>query len=203
MRYLFILCMLSTVAVAQSSDVNDRIREALAAQAELDSSYADAEKSPLLPEDLETFEVHNYFPVDTNWMVEAKVIRTPEAEPFEMTTTTDRRPVYRQFAWLEFEAADTIVRLAAYQSIALQNRPGFEDYLFIPFGDLTNGGSSYGGGRYLDARIPDGDVLYLDFNQSYNPLCAYNGRYSCPRIPAVNLLQIAIRAGVKAPSNHH
>lgn len=198
---LFIL--LASVSVqAQDIHINDKIREALSAQAELDSSYADAEHSPLLPEDLEQFTGHPYFPIDTNWMVMAKVILTPDAEPFEMATTTDRRPMYRQFAWLEFEALDTVVRLAVYQSLRLMNRPDLKDYLFLPFGDATNGGATYGGGRYLDLRIPEGDEIYIDFNQCYNPYCAYGGPYSCPRIPDENLLTIPIKAGIKAPPMH-
>lgn len=202
-RWILPLLLVSVGLHAQHSSVNDRMRDALEAQAELDSAYADAEHSPLLEEDLASFTGHEYFPIDTNWMVTAKVIRTPDAKPFEMATTTDRRPVYRQFAWLEFEAEDTVVRLAIYQSIRLLNRPGYEDYLFLPFGDATNGGSSYGGGRYLDLRIPEGDEIYIDFNQCYNPYCAYGGPYSCPKIPEENLLMIPIRAGVKAPSFHH
>lgn len=204
MRIAFLFFLLASISLeGQEISINDKIRDALDAQAELDSSYADPEHSPLLEEDLATFQGHPYFPIDTNWMVEAKVILTPEAEIFEMATTTDRKPKYRQYAWLEFEAMDTVVRLAVYQSIALLNRPGYEDYLFLPFGDLTNGGSTYGGGRYLNLTVPEGETLYIDFNQCYNPYCAYGGPYSCPRIPSENLLSIPIKAGVKAPPLKH
>ncbi len=198
---LFLFGLATLASHAQS--VNDKMRDALASQAELDTSYANPEESPLLPEDLAEFEGHDYFPIDTNWMITAKVILTPDSVPFEMATTTERRPVYRQFAWLEFEHKDTTLRLAVYQNLRLIEREEYKNYLFLPFGDATNGNASYGGGRYLDLRIPEGDSIYIDFNQCYNPYCAYNGRYSCPRIPLVNLLPITITAGVMAPKGHH
>jgi uncharacterized protein (DUF1684 family) len=75
---------------------------------------------------------------------------------------------------------------------------GMEDYLFLPFLDETNGFETYGGGRYLDLRIPVGDTIEIDFNTAYNPFCAYNEKYSCPIVPRENYLQTRIEAGVKA-----
>ena len=79
-------------------------------------------------------------------------------------------------------------------------RPGLEDYLFVPFTDLTNGHDSYGGGRYLDLRIPPKGVttMQLDFNRAYNPSCAYNRGYSCPVPPAENRLAATIPVGVRS-----
>lgn len=198
-----LLLILSVASIAQTVDINDRIREALWAQEELDSSYASEGHSPLTPQDLEDFTGLPFYPVDTNFMIFAKVIVTPDSPVFEMPTTTSRMPKYRQYALLEFTFGDSTYFLSAYQNLGLQNRPGFADYLFIPFADSTNGFGSYGGGRYLDARVPEGDTLYLDFNQCYNPYCAYNARYSCPKVPAENRLPIFIKAGVKAPEVHY
>ena len=74
---------------------------------------------------------------------------------------------------------------------------GEADYLFLPFTDLTSGVDTYGGGRYIDQKIPEGNSIIIDFNQSYNPYCAYNPRYSCPIPPPENDLLIEIMAGVK------
>jgi uncharacterized protein len=78
------------------------------------------------------------------------------------------------------------------------NKPEYKDYLFLPFTDLTNGVQTYQGGRYLDLRIPQGDEIVIDFNQSYNPYCAYSGRYSCPVVPSENHLDMEVLAGVKS-----
>jgi uncharacterized protein (DUF1684 family) len=41
------------------------------------------------------------------------------------------------------------------------------------------------------------DEYLLDFNQAYNPFCAYNPNFTCPLVPAENDLPIAVRAGEK------
>jgi uncharacterized protein (DUF1684 family) len=88
--------------------------------------------------------------------------------------------------------------LELYQGEDMMTKAGFEDYLFLPFLDETNGIETYGGGRYIDARIPKGDTLIIDFNTAYNPYCAYNSNYSCPVVPRANYLKVKIKAGVKA-----
>ena len=82
------------------------------------------------------------------------------------------------------------------------SKPGYEDYLFLPFLDNTNGETSYGGGRYVEGRIPEGDILVIDFNKAYNPYCAYNEKYSCPIVPRENSVDENIEAGVKAYDKH-
>lgn len=200
--FLFGLSLAFTCSAQDTLDVNDKIRAALNAQAELDSSYANEDESPLTKEDFEVFTGLDFFPVDTNWMVVAQLVRTPDEKPFELATSTTRMAVYRKFGELHFTYGDSALTLSVYQNMRLMARPGFEDYLFLPFGDLTNGSSSYGGGRYMDLRIPDGDTVYLDFNTCYNPYCAYSDRYSCPKVPLNNILNISIKAGVKAFEHH-
>ncbi|WP_321538818.1 DUF1684 domain-containing protein [Flavobacterium piscinae] len=70
--------------------------------------------------------------------------------------------------------------------------------MFLPFTDLTSGIESYGGGRYIDLKIQEGKIWTIDFNQAYNPYCAYNEKYSCPIVPEENDLKVEIKAGVKA-----
>jgi uncharacterized protein (DUF1684 family) len=31
--------------------------------------------------------------------------------------------------------------------------------------------------------MPKGNTIAIDFNKSYNPYCAYNYKYSCPKVP--------------------
>jgi len=44
--------------------------------------------------------------------------------------------------------------------------------------------------------------MIIDFNEAFNPYCAYNDKYSCPIVPRVNYLPIKIEAGVKAFKKH-
>jgi uncharacterized protein (DUF1684 family) len=92
--------------------------------------------------------------------------------------------------------------LNLYKNTTPYDDPELKDYLFLPFTDWTSGDGSYGGGRFLDAYIPEGDIILLDFNKAYNPYCAYNSGYSCPIPPKENDLDVRIEAGVKDYAEH-
>jgi uncharacterized protein len=69
------------------------------------------------------------------------------------------------------------------------------------FRDLTSGQETYAASRFLDTKIePDGRVV-LDFNEAYNPPCAYNPYTTCPLPPPQNRLDVRIAAGEK--TYHH
>jgi len=70
--------------------------------------------------------------------------------------------------------------------------------IFIPFYDKTNGQETYEGGRYLDAEIlMPGYRLAIDFNNSYNPSCAYNEKFVCVLPLEENRLNLEVQAGEK------
>ena len=70
--------------------------------------------------------------------------------------------------------------------------------IFIPFNDRTNGKETYEGGRYLDAEIlMPGYRIIVDFNDAYNPSCAYNEKFVCVLPLEENRLGIEIPAGEK------
>lgn len=74
--------------------------------------------------------------------------------------------------------------------------------LFFVFKDQTTGKSSYGTGRFLEAKLGKDGKVVLDFNQAYNPPCAHIAYATCPIAPAENKLNIAIEAGEKKPAGH-
>ena len=74
--------------------------------------------------------------------------------------------------------------------------------LFLPFGDATNGGATYGAGRYLldtakgaDLGVTADGALILDFNFAYQPSCAFDPRWACPLAPPEARLALAVEAG--------
>ena len=152
-------------------------------QRELNAEYKDASTSPLKDKDRKHFEGLDFFRIDSSYVVTATLKRTPNSEWFNMKTTTDRVSKERVYGVLHFQLKGNKYQLNVYQAQELMNKAGYEDYLFLPFLDETNGIESYGGGRYIDARIPKGDTVIIDFNNSYNPYCAYNDKYSCPIVP--------------------
>lgn len=167
-------------------------------QISLNKSFRNPEVSPLPDRYRKDFEGLDFFPADTTFRVWARIERTPEALPFEMPTSTDESARERRYGKLTFKLRGNTFMLEVYQSPDLLLKEGYGDYLFLPFTDDTNGGDTYGGGRYIDLRIPKGDSILVDFNKAYNPYCAYNSKYSCPLVPKVNHLQTEVLAGVKA-----
>ncbi len=181
--------------VAQTSSKVDDI---IAFQKHLNIEFANPEESPLTSEDIKKFKALEFFKIDTTFVIEAEFVRTPYESSFSMPTTTDRMPIYVKYGEAYFELEGQSFKLNIYQNQELITKAEYVDYLFIPFTDATNGETSYGGGRYLDLRIPTGKTITLNFNKSYNPYCAYNGKYSCPIPPSENDISVAILAGVKA-----
>jgi uncharacterized protein (DUF1684 family) len=166
-------------------------------QKQLNSEYADAKTSPLTTEDLATFKALDFYPISEKYFVVAQFERTENEKPFEMQTSTDRKPMYIKYGEVYFEIDGIASKLNVYRSIELSKRKEYESDLFLPFFDLTSGKESYIGGKYIDLKIPEGNTIAIDFNTSYNPYCAYSHRYSCPKVPLDNDLNIEIKAGVK------
>jgi uncharacterized protein (DUF1684 family) len=166
-------------------------------QKELNTEYADAKTSPLTAEDLAVFKTLDFYPINENFFVTAKFIRTENEKPFEMKTSTDRKPLYVKYGEAHFTIDGLNYKLNIYRNIELSKKEEYKDYLFLPFSDLTSGNESYIGGKYIDMKTPKGETIVIDFNTSYNPYCAYNPKYSCPKVPLENDLNIEIKAGVK------
>lgn len=131
------------------------------------------------------------FPADPRWRVTA-TLRTA-ARPLAV-------PVPDVLGGVSQETAPGVLcfRLAGRDcSLIPTGEPGGP--LFIVFADLTNGASTYGGGRFLSADPPDpsGRVV-LDFNRAYNPPCAFTPYATCPLPPEGNALPLRVEAGEKA-----
>ncbi len=196
-----IAVMIPNLSGAQAD--KSAVREIKAHRKEQRKEFRDPDKSPLTPEDRAQFRHLNYFEIDLTFRVNARFLKTDNSPLFAMKTTTDRLPEYRKFGEVHFQIDGQPLVLEVYQNPEIMQRPGYEDYLFIPFTDDTNGYETYEVGRYLDFRVPESDTVIVDFNKAYNPYCAYSGRYSCPIPPAVNHIGMRIEAGEKKFSEGH
>jgi uncharacterized protein (DUF1684 family) len=188
--FFLVFLMLSVSATAQEESLEEFQRD-------MNEKFSDPERTPLSKDDLAQFKKLDFFEIDSAFLVKAHFLRTPAEAPFKMETTTNRKPVYVKYGELYFSIKGKDFKLDVFQNQELISDPEYYNYLFLPFTDLTNGETTYSGGRYLDLRIPEGDSIFLNFNKAYNPYCAYNGDFSCPIVPAENNLEIAVTAGVK------
>jgi len=166
-------------------------------QKSLNKEFANQETSPLVPDALKKFKSLDFFPVNERFIIEATFTRTPDELPFEMPTTTDRKPIYVKYAYATFSLNGKEHKLVLFQDINLRAQKEYAQHLFLPFTDLTSGISTYGGGRYMDLEIPEGETIILNFNLAYNPYCVYNPKFSCPIPPEENDIDAEINAGVK------
>lgn len=200
MRFLILLLVLPALALKSQKLNKDSLSKSITAfQAELNKEYADSIHSPLTKEDRLKFTALDFFPANLNYCVVTKFVRTPDEKSFEMKTTTDRKPLYLKYGEVHFTLNGKKHKLNVYQNLAPLTNAMYKDFLFLPFKDLTSGNASYGGGRFIDLKIPAGDKMVIDFNKAYNPYCAYNHAYSCPIPPPENFLNTEVKAGVKAP----
>jgi uncharacterized protein (DUF1684 family) len=177
---------------------NNDLASIIEFQKDLNKEFSDPESSPLPDRYRKDFNGLDFFKPDTTFIVNATFTRTPDATPFLMPTTTDRMSKEVVYGVVSFQLKGKSFQLEVYQNEELKEDEGFEDYLFLPFTDATNGNETYSGGRYIDLTIPEGDQIVIDFNKAYNPYCTYNKKYSCPIVPSQNTLDMEIFAGVKA-----
>ena len=72
--------------------------------------------------------------------------------------------------------------------------------LFLVFADRTSGHDSYAASRFVYAPYPGKDgTTILDFNEAYNPPCAFTPYSTCPMPPLQNRIDLAVTAGEKKP----
>jgi uncharacterized protein (DUF1684 family) len=175
--------------------------EALEFQKNLTDTYADKEKSILSEDDRKKFVAlggHPFFPYDDNLRVTADLIVYPDPDKVEMKTSTTRIANYNIYGKASFNLYGQDYELFLYQNAQAFANKLYKDLLFLPFTDLTSGVESYGGGRYIDVKIPDDKTkIVIDFNKSYQPYCAYTDGYSCPIPPIENFIDCKIKAGIQ------
>jgi uncharacterized protein (DUF1684 family) len=201
--FAFLMCIV--VFTSCSSQGKRAIPGETDYQKKLNLMYMDASKSPLKKKDLKKFDGLDFFPVDSSFITNATFLKIENAPVFKMATTTDRKPLYKEYGKLLFNLKGIDCELSVYQSQDEARDEKDKNNLFLPFTDDTSGNESYGGGRYMDLKtydIKSDNKIILNFNNTYNPYCAYNPDYSCPLVPRKNHLDVEVKAGVKKFEKH-
>ncbi len=150
-------------------------------------------KSPIPRILRKRFTKLNYFKFNPDFVLKAQLTKNESQETIEIGNSGDYTEHYLIFGKLIFEYQNQNYSLHLFQS------PKNPDYLWLPFKDLTNKTETYEAGRYLEFYLSKlkPKNLEINFNQAYNPYCAYNSAFICPLIPPNNDLKIEIRAGEK------
>jgi len=140
---------------------------------------------------LVNFKPTELFPVDTLWRVSAHL------EPFDSTTSIEITNVLGDQSPSPSPGRLHFVIAGESHTLAPLGSPGDDNY-FIIFGDATNGGSTYGAGRFLVVpAVDEHNQTMIDFNRAYNMPCVFSPYATCPLPPEENLLTVSIEAGEK------
>jgi len=197
MKLILLLCLLPFTITAQS-DYEDKL---LQHRVDKNIEFIDTLTSPLKKDEIAVFDSLNYFAPNTKMKFQA-IFTKDIGGPFDMPTSAGKIKRFRKYGVLKFIIDGSVYQLNVYQNLKLMTNPLYKDYAFIPFTDLTNGDDSYGGGRYIETKLPTTAIFELDFNYSFNPLCHYTTGYNCPIPPKDNFLNIRIEAGEKTYKEH-
>jgi len=151
-----------------------------------DRFFASDTHSPLTPEQRRDFQGLRYFPENTALRLDITIEEFAQKDTIEMQTTTGDVQTFTRYGRFKFSVDRQPAELTLYYG---------ENGFFLPFVDALAGVETYPAGRYLEPEPIAGHTFRVDFNDAYNPYCAYNDQWSCPITPAENRLQVAIRAG--------
>jgi uncharacterized protein (DUF1684 family) len=149
--------------------------------------------------ELVEFKQLAYFEPDPAWFVMARLERFKDPVTIGLATSRGLKKSFVRYGQLTFDAGGAPRTLTAFRPAGSTGKE-----LFVPFRDATSGKDSYGAARFLDLEEPaDADArVPLDFNEAYNPLCAYSNAYNCPMPPPENQLAVAVTAGERAFGAH-
>ncbi len=162
---------------------------------EKDHDMRTASDSPFANDTIQTFKGLNYFPIDAKYRISAKLTPIENKKAVLLPTSDEKQKSYLEYAYAEFEMQGVENKLLILE---IMDMGPYRGTLFLAFADKTSTKETYGAGRYLDIKkVPGSTSITLDFNEAYNPYCAYNNNFSCPFPPPENILSIAIEAGEK------
>jgi uncharacterized protein (DUF1684 family) len=201
---IFIIAIVIVVIVSLlysflgSKDQTAYIKEIQQEREEKDHFMRTSKESPFVGK-IESFKGLNYYPADVRYKITADLTPIPNKKVVLLSTSDGKEERYVEYAYAEFDLNGYHNKLLILEMIDMGPVRG---KLFLPFGDETSAGETYGAGRYLDIeKVQGSNSITLDFNKAYNPYCAYAEEFSCPFPPAENLLKVAIRAGEKVYHN--
>jgi uncharacterized protein (DUF1684 family) len=129
-----------------------------------------------------------WFPIDPAWRVTAQFV--PYASPREVPIEgiLGDRSTLPMAGYVTFD-----LQGSHYKLEGLQDDDG---RLFFIFNDLTRKTDTYQV-RFLFSTPPVNGTVKIDFNEAYNPPCAFNPYATCPLPTTGNRLQVEIPAGEK------
>ena len=141
-----------------------------------------------------TFRGFSWFPIGGDYRVVGRFIRDPAPHEEHVVNTFGDIDTYQTEGVVQFTLNGQSLRLRPFTT-----RP---KHFYIVFNDATSGHETYEAARFLAAELRDDDTTIIDFNEAYNPPCAFNPFTTCPIPLPVNRLRASVLAGEKKYSGH-
>lgn len=160
-------------------------------RARKDDFFKKHPQSPLSPEKQALFSGLTYYMAMPKLDMVVEVIPFEKQGNLQIQTTTGEIRWYLRWGEFRFKIGNEEARLTIFKIPP--------ESFFLPFVDTLAGKETYPSGRYLEPEDLGDNRFRIDFNQAYNPFCAYSEQYSCPITPSENRLKVPIRAGEKLP----
>lgn len=135
------------------------------------------------------FKGLQYFPVRPDWLVHARFEPYVPEHKIRIVNILGMTEDMTSPGAIVFDRDGQIWRLDA-----ILEDPG-DQQLFVMFSDSTSGKQTYGAGRFLYIGLPQGNRIDVDFNEAFNPPCAFTDFATCPLPPEQNRLALSIDAG--------
>ena len=136
------------------------------------------------------FAGFSWLAVDPAYRVIGRFIRDASPSKLPVMNTFNGVDMYETEGVVEFELQGRRLRLRPFTT-----RPG---RFYFVFRDASSGVETYEAARFLYADLRDDGRVVLDFNQAYNPPCAFNRYTTCPLPLKENVLPVKVLAGEKA-----
>jgi uncharacterized protein (DUF1684 family) len=140
------------------------------------------------------FAGFSWFPIDATYRVVGRLIRDQQPQILSVVNTYGDVDEYLSEGVVEFTLEGRTVRLRPFTT-----RP---KRFYLVFRDASSGQETYETARFLYADLRDDGTTVLDFNEAYNPPCAFNPNTTCPIPLRENRLPVKILAGEKAYPVH-
>jgi len=131
-----------------------------------------------------------WFPIQMDYRVTGRFISDGSPRNLQVMNTFGDLDTFKTEGVVEFTLQGRTLRLRPFTT-----RP--KRFYFV-FKDQSSGAETYEAARFLYSDLRDDGTTVLDFNQAYNPPCAFNPFTTCPIPLPENRLQLKVLAGERA-----
>ncbi len=193
-----------------AADSTAIVEENIAHRKEVDEFFRTDPNSPFNRDSTITFEGIRWFPIDPRFRVTSELTRYDHPDTVNVMGTKGevrRNLRYGYFTFLLPDDNGTYrrFRLNVYKFTPYDAKRYalYRNNLSLWFTDRTTGNETYDVGRYVEIgdEHPDPHFRYtIDFNQAFNPYCAYSAQYTCAIPTKEDTLGLSLRVGEK---NYH